>query len=364
MGRPEETETEKLQRQTTESNSLAAMHNGQLRIPGDVVNRATEHLPDNQRSAIRRLHAFYTDEALSLGELSTRTKIDAAVLSQVFRGKYTAKVDNTVAAIERFFKIEEMRSQVQKVPFIPTSLTRKIWNVCDLAVKFQRIGFIFSESQIGKSAALKSYTAEHNHGSTIYVSVPTGGTLLNFQAALAKALRISPHQRQAELRERIKAAFDDRMLLIVDEAHQCIPSRQSTSYRSLQTLEFVREIGDSRGCGMVLCATNVFPKAMKEDAGVGKILEQIKRRRFAMLNLPPEPTQADLNTFAAHYGLEPSEGESRLIEKQVINEEGLGMWLTYLRMANELAANGKTRLLWAHVLSAHANLEKLEHGKV
>ena len=333
-----------------------------LRIPGDVVNRATAELPDNQRSAIRRLHAHYIEHDLSLDEAGRLIGYDTGtVVSLVFRGKYDAKLDAVVKAIEDFFELQDKRSQGRKLEFIPTSLTNKIWHVCDAAVEFQKIAFVFGDMQIGKTEALKAYQADHNHGSTIYVSMPTGGALANFLKALARKLRIGENLSVTRLRERIISAFDDRMLLIVDEAHRCVIDN-GRSTRPIQSIEFVREIFDEKACGVVICATNVFRDAM--DSGpVERILRQTKRRRLCALQLPNVPAQADLNTFAAGYGLAPSEGPARDLEKRMVEHEALGMWLTLLRMGAKIAAQRKTKMSWSHVLAAYAGLKQLEGHK-
>lgn len=345
----------------TESNAIAAMAAKGVKIPGDVVNRATAELPDNQRSAIRRLHAYYIEHDLSLAEISKLIGKSEAVAGLVFRGKYEASLDAVVKEIESFFELLDKRSQGRKLEFIKTTLTEQIWNVCDAAVEFQKIAFIFGDMQIGKTEALKAYQVTHNHGSTIYVRNPAGGMELNFLSELARKLRISDNLSVTKLRERIISAFDDRMLLIVDEAHQSIPESGQSSAK-VRTIEFIREIFDQTACGVVICATNVFRDAM--DAGpVEKILRQTKRRRLCALQLPNTPRQIDLNAFAASYGLEPSSGVARTLEKEMVEEEALGMWLTLLRMGAKLAAQRKQKMTWNHVLNAHAGLKKLEGEK-
>lgn len=332
------------------------------RIPGDIVNKATADLPDNQRSAIRRLHAHYIEHGLSLDETGKLIGYtNGTVVSLVFRGKYEAGLAPVVKAIEDFFELYDKRAQGRRLEFITTALTRKIWKVCDAAVEFQKIAFVFGDMQIGKSEALKAYAAAHNHGSTIYVSMPTGGTLANFLMVLARKLRIGENLANARLRERIIGAFDDRMLLIVDETHRCIRDHDRST-RPVQSIEFIREIFDERQCGVVLCATNVFRDAM-ESGPVEKILRQTKRRRLCALQLPNVPDREDLNAFADGYGLAPSFGLARDLEKKMVEEEALGMWLTLLRMGAKIAAQRKEKLKWDHVLTAHAGLKSLEGQK-
>ena len=264
--------------------AMAAMAEARERIPGDVVNKATAALPDNERSAIRRFHAHYMEQDLTLNEAAKLIYVSSATLSLTFRGKYDGKIANVVTAIERFFELEDRRNQGRKLQFIPTKLTDRIWKVCDAALEFQRCAFVFGDSQIGKSESLAAYATSHNHGSTIYLSVPTGGHISHFLCRLADTLRISARLRPAELRQRIIGAFDSRMLLIVDEAHQCIIEHAYSTCR-LQTIEFIREIFDQTHCGLVICATKVFQEAMERGA-LEKLLRQMKRRRLCAPESP------------------------------------------------------------------------------
>lgn len=329
------------------------------KIPGDLVNKATSELPDNQRSAIRRLHAHYMENALSMEDTGKLIGVTAPVISQIFRGKYGAKLDNITEAIEKYFELADKRASGRKLAFIETSLTRRIWNVCDAALEFQRIAFIFGDQQIGKTESLIAYRNTHNHGSTIYVRMPTGGALTNLLKSMARALRISENMSLPVLRERVKAAFDDRMLLIVDEVHLAI---RENSMRPVDSINYIREIFDETKCGVVLSATNVFRDAMN-SGGIQRLLRETKRRRLCALQLPNQPSQQDLNTFAAAYGLPPASGAARQMEKAMIEDEALGMWLTLLRMGAKLAAKENRPMNWNHVLMAQAGLKEIEGHK-
>jgi hypothetical protein len=342
----------------THENAIIAMREAKQKIPGDLVNQATADLPDKQRSAIRRLHAYYIENDLSLDKTGDLVHLAGGTLSLVFRGKYDANLDNVVSEIERFFELLDKRNQARKLPFIETSLTLKIWDVCATAVEFQKVGFIFGDGQIGKSKSLEEFKLAHNHGNTHYVAVPAGGSLCHFLAKLAEELRLSPALRETELRRRIIKSFDERMLLIVDEAHQCIPT-SGQSQRGLLTLEFIRELYNEAMCGVVICATNVFRDAMEHGA-MEKVLRQLKRRRLCSLQLNDKPKQVDLNAFSAAYHLPVSDGAARKLEAQMVENEALGMWLTLLRMAAKIAAQRKQQMEWSHVIQAHSGLKQLE----
>jgi DNA transposition AAA+ family ATPase len=330
-----------------------------FKISGEVVNKATADLEDRKRNAIRWLYGHAADNDLTNAEVGRLIGASDSTISLVFRGKYPASLDNIVEAIEEFKELLAQRSQHRKIPFISTSMTEKIWNLCNACREFQRIGFIFGDQQIGKTAALEAYEEAHNHGSTIMATCPTGGALSYFLPKLCAPLHIEPHQRNNDLRRRILESFDDRMLLIIDEAHQCVPPCGSVS--SVNTIEFVREIFNEAKCGVVICATNVFRESMeKQGTTLEKILRQTNRRRLCSLQLPNKPKQADLNAFAEAYGLPKSQGKDRELENKVVEQEALGMWLTLLRMASKIATQRGDSLQWQHVHFAYAGLKELE----
>lgn len=343
-----------------DTDGRAAGSLGRCKIPGDTVYKATADLPDNQRSAIRWLHSYASEHDLSIGDIAEKIRYSPAIVSLIFRGQYQAKLDAVIQEIEAFKNLEEQRSTGRKLQFVNTALATQIFNLCHAAREFQRIAYIFSDSQVGKSEALIEYTRQNNHGNTIYIAVPTRGTLIHFIAKLGKILRI-PAKRGPDLRQRIIEAFDDRMLLVVDECHRCAPEGGATP-ASLQTIEFIREIHDERKCGVVLCGTNVFRDAIEQGDWV-QLLRQARRRRMAFLQLPSEPTKKDLNTFAAAYGLPHAEGQALELQTRIIRDEALGMWLMLLRMASKLAQQRKHKMTWADVISAEVALCELEGRK-
>ena len=340
--------------------SLEFPQSGQrlFRIPGDTVNAATAHLDDDQRGAIRWFHAYCSEHDLPLKEACAKIRYDDTTLYRVFVGKYEGSLDNVCKQIEEFKALEIERNKGKKLPFIETSLARKIWGVCHASLEFQRIGFIFGDTQIGKTEALIKYRDDHNHGGTIYVRMPTGGFSSDFLAELARVLRISSQSNEIQLKSRIIKAFDDRMLLIIDEAHQCTMSNTGAN-RGIRSLEFVREIYDAKRCGVVICGTNVFRESLESGRFAG-ILKQSRRRRLAILQLPSIPSAEDLRTFAAAYGLEPATEKNLNLQTDMIRDEGLGMWLTLLRMAAKCAAKRGKKMGWNHVQEAYAGLRKLE----
>jgi DNA transposition AAA+ family ATPase len=330
-----------------------------LRIPGDVVNKATADLPDEQRSAIRRFYGHVMDKALGLKEAGELIRRDSSTISRVFNGRYEGSLENVTEDIEAFFKLHDERLKVAKLPFVMTDQARQIFKICDTARKYQRIGYVIGETQTGKTTCGEEYARQNNHGSTVMLTLPVGCTPIVTLDTLARALRIPGRYSARELFWRIEDAFDDRMLLLVDEAHQAFLGRTSSGVKSL---DYIRMLHDRKKFGVVFFGTNKLLQEMQTGEYAG-IMKQSLRRRILTLPLDPIPTTRDLNSFAKVYGLPPAKDAFLKLQTEVIQQDALGMWLTLLRIANEIATDKRQRLTWEHVSYARQGLARIESGK-
>lgn len=340
-------------------NATAAMNSIKYRIPGDVVNKATATLADDERSALRWLHSHASERNYSMEEIASLLKQESGKpysrdsVYQALTGRRSesgASLTPIVKSIERLRKIEESRAV--RAPFIETMLTKRVWKICETALNFQRVAFIYGDSQIGKTTALMEYQRTHNHGETIYVRMPAGGTFGEFIRVIAKALRISPALKDWQMKDKIFAAIDSRMLLIVDQCHECFLGQYSD--RSLRCLLFVMEIFDRCNCGVVLVGTGKFEAGMM-DSRYRETLKQLVRRGLPQpLRLPDKPTAANLNEFSAAYGLLPAIGHALALQSDTIRDHDLGVWLTTIQAGQKIATKRKEPMAWQHVIAANA----------
>ena len=332
------------------------------RIPGYRVFEATQNLPEEQMLAVRWLHSHYYDSGISLAETGRLIGYDGGTISKIFHAKYEGDLAAVVKAITRYRKLVEERASVNRAPYIETRLYRDIQECCQAALTYQKMAFIYGESQVGKTAALKHYAAKHNHGETIYVRMPAGGALGAFTHALAECLRMSVNTNITLLQTNILRSVTSRNLLIIDEAHRLFQTRNH-GRQSTRTLEFIRDLyNDGEGCAVVLCGTNVFRENV-EDRAMEKFLRQFVRRSLIRRQLPDVPLRADLNAFAKHYGLEPASGDAFRLQTRIVTDHGLGVWLTTLTAAARNATRQKKQMTWEHVIKAHAFFQSLEQPR-
>ncbi len=361
------------------TNATTAMNALKFRIPGDQVAAACKELPDEQRAAIKWFAGYCRNRNLDKEQISALLKKKNGdfygwdSIYQLLTGKRAEQgvnIEPIITSIDAFRRQVEAGSRIGDGGFIETRLSAAIWDRCDRARLRKKFAFIFGDSQIGKTASLVEYTRTHNHGETIYVEAPTGGAISTFMQKLGAKLAIPQAHRAGDLRDRIMECFDGKMLLIVDEAHRLLHAG-----RGIHSLDFIRELYNTAGCGIALAMTHEGRKELHQGR-FAKRLEQLWRRRLAPLQLPMTVPEDDLALFAASYDLDAATGkdvavnipytdehghakekvykESPLVlQTRVVASEGLGVWLTILQDAKDMAKTQKRPITWAAVLKAY-----------
>lgn len=374
----------------SEKESIAVSSAAQMRhfrIPADVVNRATQELEEEPRLLIRWLHGYCHKHDLNRTKLGALLKkpsggfysVDSVI--QLLNGDRIKKgetIDLIVEAIRPLRDLDMQREKLRSSGFIETRLYCEMEKRLDHARRRQRIFFAFGDSQIGKTANGKHYQKTHNHGQTIYIDMPTGGALGKFVRAFATALNITAKDIKIEaLSNRIIESVDSSMLIIIDNTHRAL--RSSGACSGLKTLDWIQELFDTCECGMGIFMTNEG----RDDLTTGphaKRLQQLWRRRNPPLQLPSVTPDDDLSLFAKAYGLpkatsEPLEviisyrdGKGRVKEKshtdnplalqsRVNREQGLGVWISILQNASDMAAEYQREITWGAVIKATAQSE-------
>ena len=357
-------------------------------IPGDVVHRATQALGDYEREQILWLGRWAAEQNLTVKEVAAALKkpngdaYSPDSLYQVMTGRRSDQgvslrpFAESIAALRRRESENESRLATG---FIETPMTRRLFRIFGRAFTKNRVAFVLGRSQVGKTTAAIEYQRTHNHGATVLVRMPTRGTLSHFLGELAEIVRVPVHRRGDQLRRRVLDCFDERTLLIVDEAHQALMGRADTS---AMALEYVREIHDRRKCGVVLMGTDVLRQGLIHN----RVLRQLWLRRSpgSVITLPDSVPAADLAVFAQAFGLEPAPDRDMAVkylatdaggevektfkanpaqlQKLITTDDGLGAWVRLLEDARDLAQERSTAIRWSHVLVAWCLAKAAEEG--
>lgn len=351
-----------------------------FRIPADQIARAVKDLPDEQAIPIKWLGHYCRLNNLGKTQIGTLIKQSSGKyysydsIYQIFTGGRVRRGENIqpiVEAIETLRTLEMEREKLVTSGFIHTRLASEIWKRCDRARLRQRIAYIFGDSQIGKTEALREYQRRNNHGQTIYIEVPDGGAKGSLLKAIAKQLGgISYKITNEQLADRIIDSIDHTMLIIFDEAHRLFKSNAG-----LRSLDFIRRLWNESKCGIVISMTNEGKDEFLTGRNA-KELQQLWRRRIQPLQLPNVPFSDDLDLFSAAYALPPADdkpiaikvkvtmasGRQRTqthtqsplaLQTQAIAEEGLGVWIMILQDAADIATDLNREITWGAVIKAH-----------
>lgn len=368
-----------LNRKTANTNAVNANRSKFFRIPADQIAAGCEGLPEEQAAAIKWLGQYCRNNDLGKDQISTLIKQPNGKyygydsVYQLLTGGRARRKENIQPICEAIDTLRELEIQREKLVssgFIHTGLASEIWKRCDRARLRQRIGYIFGDSQIGKTEALKEYQRRNNHGQTLYFECPDGGSKGALLKLIAKQIGISAEISLEELSDRIIATVDHTMLIIFDEAHRMLKNKAG-----LRALDFIRRLWNQTKCGIILAMTNEGKKALLTGPNA-KELQQLWRRRTQPLQLPAVPFESDLELFAAAYHLPPATDEEIAIsinvitnsgrttkkthrqsplalQQQVVTEEGLGVWIMILQDASDIASDLGRDITWGAVIKAH-----------
>jgi DNA transposition AAA+ family ATPase len=356
-------------------------------IPVDTVINTTADLPDDQRDALRWLAHYGTSTGKSINDVANLVQKDsgdpysAASIYAALTGRRKdagVSMDKLCEAVVRLRRRVEETSARLGSRYVETDMTRRIHDICRKAFSRHRLAFIFGASQIGKTSSLSEYQRTHNHGETHMFRMPCSGSLSMLIEQMAGHFGIPRGLSTEKVSRRVMDCFDERCLLIVDECHHAL-TRSAYSHRPM---EFLREVYDRRGCGMVLCGTDVLADHLRND----KVLTQLWRRRSPglVIRLPAVPPERDLVEFANAFGLgqapdsklsvkyrgtDPVTGEERLmqfsanprtLQNNLVTDQGLGSWVKLLEDAADAATADKKPLTWGRVLLAYCLAEAME----
>lgn len=345
-----------------ESRDEGLDNQARMSIPGDTVKIALDRLnasgamDDEARDLTWWFYCYARDQKWRLKDCADALGVSPTTVHRLFNGSYGAAYDGIVAAVARFKRLAEERAKRVKLGFVEITAWAKISKICDAALYDNMPAFIYGASQIGKTECLMEFARRNNHGTTRYVRTPAAPTFQYFLKLLAEACYISPRQNHDVLRRRIVDALDRRNLLIVDEVHEVFETASEGTARKV--IEFLREVYDRTGCGLVLCGTKVFRDEF-ECGRQAKVYDQLRRRGMLELTLPDAPSRADVNKIAKAFDLPAPDGEVLDLIKTMLQTSGIGKYIGFLQFANRVSSSRKETLSWSHFTDAYAGVKAL-----
>ena len=298
------------------------------------------------------LYSYAQEYHLKEADLAAKMgSYDKNTLYQVFRGSYGVQKDgkysswaNIIKAIRSFKAVELEEMKRKNIGIIETEVKKTVFQACTAALNDGMPAFIYGASQIGKTTALMEFQRLHNHGRTVYLRMGSGWTRARLVRELA--LRFGNGVKATKcwaLEDAIFGSLTRYNLLIIDEFHLALETCTEASSKAI--MEFIREVYDRTGCGLVMSATKVGLAGL--EGGRNQMLfDQLRRRGVVRVVLPDSPPTRDINTIARSFELTLPTGDVLAGIKRLIKERGLGVFIKYLQKAYALSKANKEPLSW------------------
>ena len=284
---------------------------GLVSLSADSVAADLDRLADDgviapgDKAVVMWFFGEVKDRGLSYADAGRAIGYDASTVSRILRGRYEGSWANVLKAIRRYKHLQDERARMVRPDFVETSIWQRVRDTCDLALVHEMPATIVGVSQIGKTHALLEYRRRSEY-TVRYVRMPAAPGLRCAMEAVADACNVTTRCTSEQLRRRVADCLDPRTLLIVDEFHQLAISAGRES--CIKIAEWIREIKDRSGCGLVLCGT----KALRHDLIDGPLkgwLEQLRERAIRNLVLPDRLPVSDIELVGRTYGLPAPRGQ-------------------------------------------------------
>ena len=320
----------------------------------DAIKQAVARgqLTEEDGEEIFWLYSYAQEYHLKEADLAAKMgAYDKNTLYQVFRGSYGVYKDGKAAswagivkAIRLFKSVELEEMKKKNIGIIDTEVKQTVFRACQAALNDGMPAFIYGASQIGKTTALMEFQRLNNHGRTVYLRMGSGWTRPRLVRELA--LKFGNGVKATKcwaLEDAIFGSLTRYNLLIIDEFHLALETSSEASAKAI--MEFIREVYDRTGCGLVLSGTKVGIEGI--EAGKNRLLfDQLRRRGVVKVVLPDAPPVRDINQIARTFELPLPTGDDLKRVKALIAARGLGVFLKYLQKAYAVTKKQKEELSW------------------
>lgn len=299
------------------------------------------------------LHGYVCDQ---LGGSRSRLMeafrgMEWSTLWKIWTGKYGADI---VQVMERVRKFRRKAESAMRKRFIPTIVTKRIWAVCDAVRDRSVMAMISGPTGKSKTWTLTEWKHNNNHGRAVMVTARKSGGLRVFLEDLAKALNISPNRNQYAIMHAIERSLDERNVLIVDEFARLYPTGRSGS---IDAIEFIRDLHDRTGCGVVICATEGIDGLLKS----GKFalwFNQFLGRIDIPLEIPRQFSRQEIGEYLAGY-VDDADPDLISVARDIANRSNTGC----RALLRELDRAAQAAAECGRPLSADLLTQTVEAGK-
>jgi DNA transposition AAA+ family ATPase len=294
----------------------------------------------------------YWEEAarrgLSLRAAAKAAGLDGSTLCRALKGTYAGDA----AAVEA--KCARALDAMSGPAVIQTSVVAGCRAVCAAAFAAREIGMVWGPTQSGKTTALEQCCRESGEYRMFRFPATAGTGALAEEIARAYGVTTDGAGFRENRRRIMDAARDT--LLIADEVHEAFAAHGHGA--AVRELEFIREIYDRTGCGVVLCGTEALPRSFGSNQ-FAAVLRQTLERGLVRKAFGGRPAWRDVTAAARHHGIAEALDDAASKQWQArLKGMSFGAVCRLLRSAAHMAGKRGRPMAWERVAEALATLDQ------
>ena len=348
---------------TAVSTTASPSYTGGLTIsPHDFELVLHNHYDEHAAEVLR--FWFFTAKAKNwnLKKLAAVTGMSTTVIYRLMRGEYPADSSNAIATLDA--ARSTLGDAAENPEFIETSLAARLFTIFDKTRALRNVSILWGRMGIGKTECVAEYLRRSPVGRTAVVRFPSGCSFPQFLQHIGRSLGVARTGNAGSTRERIIQLLSmGQRLLIIDELHQAFLTTRTDT--SVKCCEFLREVSDVAGCGLVLIGTELLEESIFRGPHK-ESLRQLVDRGTVQVALPAKATKQDYQKFLKAYGLTfpdaARDPEAFEILNDIIKSAGLRKLTLHLRDGLATANKRQQPFTWSHFTEAFNAIVSL--GKV
>lgn len=266
--------------------------------------------------------------------LGLNTSVSKTYFTKVLNGSYWAidpktgkrlgSIDNFLQTIEALKGDDLAATRAGRVPFIMTPTAQMIFDYIDmkrLPDTVCKFGLIVGATGMQKTATLKHYVMNNNHGATVMIESPHNGSLTVFLRDLAMRYSDAKSYVGSKLIANIYENVNARKTIIVENVQRLYDDRKGWNQ---PVFNFLQKLQDDTGCTIILTCTVDFMRTFRAGRDKG-YFEQFEGRCGGARNfliLDEYPARSDVRMIAETFGLQDIDAALPSLEKHCRNEGG------------------------------------------
>jgi DNA transposition AAA+ family ATPase len=335
-------------------------HTGSLNIAAHDFELVLRNHYDDHSSEVLRFWFFTAKKhGWNLKKLANVTGLSTTVIYRLFRGEYPADPSSAVATLDAARL--NLAAGAESPDFIETNLSSRMFAIFDKTRAMHNVSILWGRMGIGKTAIADEYVRRQPIGRTYLVRFPAGTTFGQFLQTIARTLGVARLGQTAATRERIiQLLAMGQRLLIVDELHQAFLTTRTDT--AIKCCEFLREVHDLSGCGLVLIGTELMQEQMFKGPHK-EALAQLVDRGTVPVPLPAKATSKDIQKFLKAYGLDfpnpTTDPEATEILNDILRSAGLRKLTLHLRDGKAFSNKRDEPYAWHHFTAAFQAIQAL-----